>query len=336
MHGGESAESRQMPARIEEKARHGYDAFISYSHALDGKLAPTLQLELERFAKPWYRMRALRVFRDNANLSASPGLWSSIERALSSSKWLILMASPEAASSPWVNRELSWWLTHRSSRHILLVVTSGEFIWDEKTQDVNWAGSTAAPNALHGAFDEEPRWVDLRWLREAEHANGSNPRLRECVADIAAAVRGVPKDSIIGEHIRRHRTAIRLAWAGSMTLALLLVLSLISGVIAVVQRNEAREQRNEAQEQARIATSRALAAESDTLASRDPILAGRLAIAAYRLYSDGAVNYRVDARSRAVNARQEDLSATHFGWNRFCQQRNIQSEWILGGAHNAE
>jgi hypothetical protein len=71
MHSGESAESRQMPARSEAEGRHSYDAFISYSHALDGKLAPTLQLELERFAKPWYRMRALRVFRDNANLQGS-------------------------------------------------------------------------------------------------------------------------------------------------------------------------------------------------------------------------------------------------------------------------
>ena len=35
----------------------GYDAFISYSHVLDGA-----QTGLERFAEPWYRPRALRVF----------------------------------------------------------------------------------------------------------------------------------------------------------------------------------------------------------------------------------------------------------------------------------
>jgi len=63
----------------------GYDAFISYSHALDGALAPALQTGLERFAKPWYRSRALRVFRDTASLSANPDLWSSIEKALDAS-----------------------------------------------------------------------------------------------------------------------------------------------------------------------------------------------------------------------------------------------------------
>jgi hypothetical protein len=77
----------------------GYDVFISYSHALDGALAPALQTGLEQFSKPWYRPRALRVFRDTTSLSANPGLWSSIEKALASSAWLVLMASPQAARS---------------------------------------------------------------------------------------------------------------------------------------------------------------------------------------------------------------------------------------------
>ena len=34
-----------------------YDAFISYSHAADGQLAPAIQSALHRLAKPFYRMR---------------------------------------------------------------------------------------------------------------------------------------------------------------------------------------------------------------------------------------------------------------------------------------
>jgi hypothetical protein len=30
------------------------DAFISHSHAVDGRLAPALQAGLHRFVKPWY------------------------------------------------------------------------------------------------------------------------------------------------------------------------------------------------------------------------------------------------------------------------------------------
>jgi hypothetical protein len=46
-----------------------YDAFISYSHAADGKLAPNLRNGLLRFATPWrvFRwrnpVRALRIFQ---------------------------------------------------------------------------------------------------------------------------------------------------------------------------------------------------------------------------------------------------------------------------------
>ena len=59
-----------------------HDAFISYSHELDGRLAPVVQTGLQRFAKPWYRPRALRVFWDATDLSANPDLWESIVRAM--------------------------------------------------------------------------------------------------------------------------------------------------------------------------------------------------------------------------------------------------------------
>src|SRR5262245_18493796 len=91
-----------------------YDAFISYSHAKDKPVAATLQSVMQRLGKPWYRRRALRVFRDDTSLSATPGLWPSIEQALGNSRYLILLASPEAAASMWVSKELIHWLDHKS------------------------------------------------------------------------------------------------------------------------------------------------------------------------------------------------------------------------------
>jgi hypothetical protein len=96
----------------------GFDAFMSYSHERDGELAPFLQREVERFATPWYRLRSCRVFRDNANLAANSALWGSIEEALAVSTWFILLASPEAAASPWVNKEVAWWLANRSPSNL--------------------------------------------------------------------------------------------------------------------------------------------------------------------------------------------------------------------------
>lgn len=84
-----------------------YKAFISYSHAADGKLAPAIQRALHRIAKPWYRLRTMRVFRDQTNLATSPGLWTSIESALKEAEFFVYLASPTAAQSPWVQKEVA-------------------------------------------------------------------------------------------------------------------------------------------------------------------------------------------------------------------------------------
>ena len=98
----------QIIARSRGGARLAlYDAFISYSHVKDKPIAAALQSVMQRLGKPWYRRRALRLFRDDTSLSATPGLWPSIEQALAKSRFLILLASPQAAASPWVNKEVA-------------------------------------------------------------------------------------------------------------------------------------------------------------------------------------------------------------------------------------
>lgn len=132
------------------------------------------------------------------------------------------------------------------------------------------------PPTLHGMLLEEPRWVDLRWLREVEHVDQSNPKLQDCLADVAAAIRGMSKDSLIGEHIQQHRRTIRLARGGIMTLAFLLIAAMIAAAIAVVQRDNALSQ-------ARIATARQLAALAAANLNTRLDLAQLLAVAAYRM-----------------------------------------------------
>lgn len=257
----------------------GYDAFISYSHALGGALAQALRVGLERFAKPWYRVRALRIFHDTASLSANPALWSSIEAALASSRWLVLMASPDAAASVWVDREVQWWIANRSTDRLLVVLSAGELSWDGGAGDFDWQRTTALPPALRGAFAEEPRWIDLRWLTDADHVSQANPRFRECVADVAAAIHGVPKDAIVGEHVRQHRRTRRLAAGAISALVVLLIATLVGAVVALNQRNRA-------QDQARIATARELAATANTLLSTHLDLAQLFAAQAYKMDAD--------------------------------------------------
>jgi hypothetical protein len=170
-----------------------FDAFVSYSHAADDLLAPRLQ----RFAKPWWRRRALRVFRDESSLSANPHLWSSITGALDESAWFVLLLSPDAARSEWVNQEIDYWLEHKDPERIIPVLTGGTFDWSDG--DVT---GDAVPPALNGVFSDEPRWVDLRFARDDEQPDLKNPRFSSAVADIASPIRGIPKDEL---PVHQHR-----------------------------------------------------------------------------------------------------------------------------------
>ena len=81
--------------------------------------------------------------------------------------------------------------------------------------------------------------VDLRWARDERYLNLNDPRFRDCMASLAAPMHGVPKDSLIGEDIREHRRALRLARGGAGLLALFLVGAIVAATIAVAQRNTA-------------------------------------------------------------------------------------------------
>jgi len=230
-----------------------YDAFISYSHAADGKLAPALQQGLQGFAKPWYRRRALRIFRDQTSLAATPELWPTIVRGLESARYFLLLASPEAAASRWVGREAAWWREHRSPQTMLIVLTGGELAWDEAAGDFDWAHTNALPDELRGAFPSEPLWVDLRWIRSETDISIKHPDFVAAVADLAATIRGVAKDDLVGEDVRQHRRTRRTAMAAIVALALLTVAAAGAGIIALGQRNEARRQEGVAQGQAATA-----------------------------------------------------------------------------------
>ena len=117
-----------------EDSRKSYDAFISYSHA-DAVFAPVLQRGLQHLAKPWNRRRAMEVFRDETSLAASPGLWPVIQAALDASRWFVLLASPEAARSEWVGKEITHWVTSKGTDHLLVVVTDGSWSWDKHGGD---------------------------------------------------------------------------------------------------------------------------------------------------------------------------------------------------------
>ena len=220
-----------------------YDAFVSYSHAADGTLAPAIQRALHNFAKPWDKLRSLRVFRDKTTLSATPGLWPAIESALSQSEWFLYLASPQAAQSQWVNQEITWWMTHRSSNRMLMLLTDGELTWDSAAHDFDWTRTTAAARSLAGRFADEPLYVDLRWAKTQDNLTLKHLQFRSAMLDVAAPIHGRAKDELDGDDVRAQRRNKRWAWSAGIMLAVLAILASAAAVAAVQQRNQAEARR---------------------------------------------------------------------------------------------
>lgn len=264
----------------------GYKAFISYSHAADGKLAPALQTGLERFAKPWHRLRAFRVFRDKTGLSVTPALWGSIQRALESSEYFILLASPAAAQSNWVQQEVKFWLQHRSTDKLLIVLTDGAIAWDSTANDFDWTRTDALPRLLERRFGEEPNYLDLGWARQDTDLSLRRPRFLDAIASLAATLRHVPLDDLIGEDVAHHRTTRRLLQAG---VALLLSLTAFAFYTAYVANRAARvAQGLEAERDSKLASDRRAADERAKQAEAERVASlerGRAAATSRRLAS---------------------------------------------------
>src|SRR5688500_5267816 len=74
----------------------------------------------------------MSVFRDESELGAAADLTGSIKRALGSAGHLGLLASPESAASPWVDKEVDQWCEEgEGASRLILVLTAGEFAWDD-------------------------------------------------------------------------------------------------------------------------------------------------------------------------------------------------------------
>ena len=260
-------------------------------------LAPRLQAGLQRFAKPWWKRRALRIFRDESSLSANPHLWSSITDALDRSGWFVLLLSPEAAESPWVDSEVEYWLEHKDPGRIIPVLTDGDFTWfdDDFISD-------AAPPALRGAFSDEPRWVDLRFARTEEQLDLKNPGFSAAIADVASAIRGIPKEELESEEVRQHRRTVRTASAGVAVVVAFAVLAAGAAVFAFAQRDEARDQ-------ATIARTRELASASLVALDEDPELSLLLALEAASTGELGS-----GERMNLRNAVREHRALQTFEW----------------------
>jgi WD40 repeat protein len=270
-----------------------YRAFVSFSHEADEKLAVALQSSLSRFAKPWYRTRSMRVFQDEASLAANPALWDSIQQALAQSEFLLLLASPASAHSRWVQQETEWWVKNRSVDKLVICLTDGAILWDNRAAAFDWDQTTAIPESLEHAFAAEPLYADFRAAKAAGTLRDSDPSFRSALLNVAAPLMGRPKDELDSEDLRLHRKARRTAVAAA---GFIVILGLLAGVAS-----------NTARQRQKIAASRALASEAAS-PQEDRSLALLLSIESRRIADT------VESRRTLLAAIQQLPHAEAFLW----------------------
>jgi len=279
-----------------------YDAFLSYTHR-DRPVAAGIQKGLHQIGRRLGQLRALRVFRDDTNLEVSPDLWHKITEALDSSRFLIVVLSPLASQSYWVDREVGYWLQHRGRERLLLVLAGGGLQWDADRQRFDPQVSDAAPPVLTepAALLAEPFYIDV-----SEDAPW-DPRaatLRDKISALAAPIHGKPKDQLVGDDLHEQRRFRRLRAVAIAGLAVLTVVAVIAAAVAVVQRGHAIEQRNaaialrlDAEAQSMLAGDRP---GNDARAFQELLAAQKLAELDHKKPDDGPVFDALVARPNTI------------------------------------
>ena len=242
----EPAEPR--PATVEPLK---YYAFLSYSHA-DAATADWLHDALEKFRTPAslagrltpngvIPRRFTPIFRDRHELPASDNLAAGIREALDSSRFLIVLCSPAAAASLWVNAEIDMFKRHRPDGCVLAAIVAGDPFASEIP---GREAEECFPPALRHKYDRRGRPTGERAEPLAADLRPDHDGKRLGLLKLIAGMLGVGLDELVQRETQRRQR--RLAIVAAASLAGMAVTSTLA-VVALESRDDARDQRREAE-----------------------------------------------------------------------------------------
>ncbi|WP_050929565.1 TIR domain-containing protein [Aestuariivita boseongensis] len=217
-----------------------YSAFISYSHA-DEAFAAKLHRYLERWRTPRKLIgqdnrdggvpaRLFPVFRDRNELPTSADLGAVIREGLANARYLIVLCSPRAAASRWVNEEVLEFKRLHGEGRVIAAILEGD-------------PPGCFPEALRFAIGPdgeltdqpvEPVAADFRTGKDGRQ----NGRLK-----LVAGLLGVNFDDLFQREKRRRAVRINL-WvsaAGALAIAIALGFSqFMNGIVINIEERDMR------------------------------------------------------------------------------------------------
>ncbi|WEJ12344.1 toll/interleukin-1 receptor domain-containing protein [Sinorhizobium prairiense] len=231
-----------------------YRAFISYS-SKDRSAAEKLQRSLEsyRIPRPLRRSgihrneRVSPIFRDRSDLKASADLGQTIKDALENSEYLIVLCSPAAANSKWVDKEISFFKELGRSDNIIAVIVRGVPAVNHPVREPEGAFPKALVGLRSGDGSlTEPLAADIQEPTDGRGGDGFNLAKLKIVATLL----GVSLAELTQRQAEVDRRQRRVAQAVAAGMLILAVVAGIGAWIALEQSRMAERRLQNAVESA--------------------------------------------------------------------------------------
>lgn len=305
-----------------------YRAFISYSHQ-DSRWANWLHRCLESYRPPKALVgthtacgvvpnRLAPIFRDREELASATDLGSVLNEALAQSACQIVICSPQAAKSRWVNEEIVAFKRLGREDRIFCLVVDGE---PNATDLPGRADEECFPPALRFRLGADGNLGDARSEPIAADAREGKDGKRRSKLKLIAGILGVGYDALRRrEQQRRNRRLFALTCAA---VAGMMVTSGLAGY-ALIQRAAAQRQtvRAEAETETARQTTRFIV---DLFKISDPSEARGNSVTAREMLDKGAARvYSELSQQPAIQATLMDtLGTVYMGLGLYDQARPL-------------
>jgi eukaryotic-like serine/threonine-protein kinase len=223
-----------------------YSAFLSYSHH-DRRWAEWLQRALETYRVPFRLVgtqtasglvtrRLAPVCRDRSDMRSSPDLGANIKEALLASANLIVICSPSASTSRWVNEEIDLFLRLGRADRIFCLIVAGE-------PNASESEECFAP-ALRFVYDADGQAASQRREPTAADVRPGRDGKTDAKLKLIAGLFDVDLD-VLKQREQRRRVQ-RMTAITSLALVVMLITTGLA-IEAHIQRNRAVAERQTAE-----------------------------------------------------------------------------------------
>jgi tetratricopeptide (TPR) repeat protein len=305
-----------------------YRAFISYSHR-DASWASWLHRSLERYhppkpligsATPWGQVpkRLAPIFKDRDELPSATDLGVLINAALADSAAQIVVCSPQAAKSKWVNEEILAFKRLGREDRILCIIVGGE---PNATDMQGREAEECFPPALRFRLGSDGNLSAARTEPIAADARPGKDGKGNAKLKLISGLLGVGYDTLRRREQQRRNQRL---FAFSCAAAAGMVLTSALAAYALVQRAAAQRQTLRAEAEART-SKEATRFLVDLFRIFDPSEARGSTVTAREMLDKGATRIETElAGEPAIQATLMDTVGTvYMGLGLFSQARPL-------------